>query len=240
MKVLSVVNQKGGSGKTSFSVLLTLAVASAGKRVLAVDCDPQYGLSAILAPAEKVERLGLFELLSGLAKLEEVAVPVNRDGITFDLIPSEYRLESIATTLDPFALKRKFKNLKKYDYVIFDTPPTVQGISRAASMIADGIYIPSDIPIPSLGPTLYTLGSLRDVEKEGKVVLVGYKEPKEELKGCTARLAREFKDKLNGNCAGVLPRNVTMAKAVADPEFKWTAAMRAKILAPILEITEIQ
>lgn len=240
MKYISILNQKGGSGKTSFSVLVVLAIASTGKRVLAVDCDPQYGLSAILSPTEKVERLGLFELLSGMAKIDEVVIPVERDGMSFELIPSDYRLDSIVASLDPFALKRKFKSLKGYDYIVFDTPPTVQGISRAAAMISDSIYVPSDISIPSMGPTLYTLDSLKDIEKHGNVVLVGYREPKEENKGYIAKVSREFKKRLNGNFKGAIPRNVVTAKAIADPETKWTPKKRENILKPILDIMEIK
>lgn len=239
MKYISILNQKGGSGKTSFSVLVILALASQGKRVLAIDCDPQYGLSAILCPTEKVERLGLFELLSGMSKIDEVTMHVNRGGITFDLVPSDYRLDSIVTSLDPFALKRKFKGLKRYDYIVFDTPPTVQGISRAAAMISDEIYIPSDISIPSLGPTMYTLKSLEDIEKTGNVVLVGFHEPREDSKGYTDKITREFLSKLNGTFKGSIPRNVTMAKAIADPETKWTAKKKEAVLQPILDILEI-
>lgn len=239
MTFISILNQKGGSGKTTYSVLTAMALASTGKRVLIIDCDPQYGTSALLSPTDKVERLGLFELLSGLNKLNEVVIPIERDDISVDLIPSDYRLDSIAPSLDPYALKRKFKGLKGYDYVVLDTPPTVQGISRAAAIVSDQIYIPSDISIPSLGPTLYTIRALKDIEKKGKVVLVGYKEPKDDSKGYTARITREFMDKLNGNFLGTIPRSILIAKAISEPEHKWTEKKKEKILRPILNMMEV-
>jgi len=122
---------------------------------------------------------------------------------------------------------------------VFDTPPTVQGISRAAAMISDEIYIPSDISIPSLGPTMYTLKSLEDIEKSGSVVLIGFREPREGGKGYTDKITREFLSKLNGTFKGSVPKNITMAKAIADPETKWTAKKKEAVLQPILDILEI-
>lgn len=238
MKIIAVINQKGGCGKTSLSVLMTLALAAAGRRVLAVDCDPQGGLTSFLAPPSEEVRPGLFDLIGGFNTLDEIIVPVDRSGIVFDVIPSDYRLDQIASTLNPYMLKRKFKELKGYDYMLLDNPPTVQGISIASAIIADKIYVPADISVPSLGPTLYTLASLKDIEKKGNVILIGYKEPKEESTGFISELSRKFMEKLNGYYVGTVPKTITTARAVADPELNWTRAKIEGLLNPLLEIVE--
>jgi len=237
MKSIAVLNQKGGCGKSTLSMLLSLALASGGKKVLAIDCDPQGGLSSFLInPAEN--RPGLFDFLGKFKKLHEVIYPVSRSGIEFDLIPADYRLDSISAGLDPFALKRAFKDIKSYDYIVLDNPPTVQGISRASAIFSDKIIIPSEISAPALGPTLYTLKSLEEIEKIGRVLLVGYKEPKENGGGYMAELTNRFNTELGASIAGSIPRSVTTARAVADPETTWTAAKIEKLLKPLRDIAE--
>ena len=235
MKAISILNQKGGCGKTSLSVLTSLALASSGKKVLAVDCDPQGGLSAFLTGTND-ETPGLFDLLTGMKTVEESIITVSRDNISFDLIRADYRLDSIASNADPYSMKRQFKTIDKYDFILFDNPPTVQGISRATSLFADEVFIPADVSMATLGPTLYTINALKDIEKKGKVVLVGYKEPKEEASGYMAEISRKFMEAINGYFAGNIPKTVTTARAISDPTIKWSETKVDKLLSPILEI----
>lgn len=237
MKTIAVLNQKGGCGKSTLSMLLSLALASGGKKVLSVDCDPQGGLSSFLInPSENIP--GLFDFLGKFKKFKEVISHVSRSNIEFDLIPADYRLDSISSSLDPFALKRAFKDVKEYDYMVLDNPPTVQGITRASAIFADKIIIPSEISAPALGPTLYTLKSLEEIEKHGRVLLVGYKEPKENGGGYMSELTQKFNTELGSAIAGSIPRSVTTARAVADPETTWTTAKIEKILKPLKDIVE--
>ena len=237
MKVVAILNQKGGCGKSTLSMLMSLALASEGKKVLSIDCDPQGALTSFLLELDE-NRPGLFDLLGKFKTLKEVVINVTRGGISFNLIPADYKLDSIASGLDPYALKRAFKDIKGYDYIVLDNPPTVQGISRASAIFSDQIFVPSDIAIQSLGPTLYTLKSLEEIEKKGKVLLVGYKEPKENGGGYMADLMRRFDTELNGSIFGTIPRNVTTARAVADPETTWTGAKVGKILKPLRDLVE--
>lgn len=231
MKKICIINQKGGSGKTTFAILSCLALASAGHKVLAVDCDPQAGLTNYLSSSEDI-RLGLFDIIVGSKEFN--IINVVRDIITFDIIPADHRLDKIYATMDPFTFTHMFNNLG-YDFVVFDTPPTVQGISRAAAMASDKIFVPADISRGTILPTLYTLESLKQVKKKGKVVFVGYKEPKEESKSFLADISREFMDRVKGSYAGTIPKNITMQKLISDNGLKWSAKKK-DLLVPILEI----
>jgi cellulose biosynthesis protein BcsQ len=238
MKVVSILNQKGGTGKTSLTALISIALALKGKKVIVVDCDPQGGITSFLSPTEDEEKVrpGLFELLGGFNTLSEVMVTVERSGAKITLIPSDYRLDQISGSLDPYALKRKFKNLEGFDYLIFDNPPTVQGISRASCIMADRVYIPSDISAASYGPTNYTINSLKDIDKKGYVVFIGYKEPGEDNNGYMAQLSRKFMQKFKDNYAGTVPKTSTSARIIADPTVNLTQTKVDQYLSPILSI----
>jgi len=231
VKKICVINQKGGSGKTTFAILSCLALASAGHKVLAVDCDPQAGLTNYLSRSEDI-RLGLFDIIIGEKNVN--IIKVVRDSISFDFIPADHRLDKIYTSLEPFLFKTLFDDFI-YDYLVFDTPPTVQGISRAAAMASDKIFVPADISRGTILPTLYTLESLKQIEKKGKVVFVGYKEPKEESKSFLADISREFMDRVKRSYAGTIPKNITMQKLISDSGLKWSAKKK-ELLVPILEI----
>jgi len=234
MKKICITNQKGGSGKTSTAVLLTLALAGSRRRVLAVDSDPQAGLTSFFIPEGWTEKRGLYDLIMGD---NPEPVHIDRGGIVFDLIPADYRLDKIYSTLAPFAIRDAFK-CADYDMIIFDTPPTVQGISRAAAMASDRIIVPTDISRASIRPTIYTLTALKEIEKTGQVYLIG-KDPGEDGRGFTAETARTFIEELGRNYAGTIPRSVSMQKIVSDTVRSWSPARIEKQLNPILEAVQI-
>jgi chromosome partitioning protein len=238
MKVISILNQKGGTGKTSLTALMSLALAIKGKKVLVVDCDPQGGITSFFSPSENEEltRPGVYELLGGFRNIEAVMLPVERGDAKITLIPADFRLDQIASSLDPYALKRKFKDLTGFDYLIFDNPPTVQGISRATCIMADKVYIPADISAATYGPTAYTINSLKDIDRAGSVVFIGYKEPKDETHGYMADLSRKFMEKFKDSYIGTVPKTSTHARIVADPTLKLTQNKIDQYFEPILKI----
>ncbi len=230
MKIICITNQKGGSGKTSFSVLVAMALAHQNKKVLAIDCDPQSGLTSFLSSEAFPDNKGIFDLL-----MEETPdiISVDRKGIKFDYISSSHKLDKLYSNIDHLSLKRALKllNLDNYDYIIFDTPPTVQGITRACAFIADIIFIPADISKSTLYPTLYTLHALEEIEKKAKVILLG----KDTDKGFDGKLLQQFKNNIKD--FAFIPKNTTMKKAV-DGQLSWTDKQVENVIKPILEAIE--
>jgi len=204
MKSIAVLNQKGGSGKTHLSVMLALSLSNKD-RVCVVDCDPQGGLTSFC----NVSGPGMFELLT-MQKFEPLQITWGK--FNFDVIPADHRLDNIYATLQPFAIEKAFKDFD-YDYLIFDCPPTVQGITRATALFADKIIIPADISRATIGPTLYTLDALKDIKKTGKVYLLG-KDPGEKT-GFTADLTREMMKALKNHLGGFITKSVSIQKAVS-------------------------
>lgn len=207
--ILSVINQKGGSGKTSMSVLSAIALAEVG-RVLAIDTDPQGGLTSFLAGNRETES-GTYDLIMG--KHPEV-LQIDRHGVKLDLVGADYRLDMIYTTIDNFAIKRALKLIQDhYDFIVFDTPPTVQGITKACAMCADRIITPADISLSTIKPTLYTIKMLAEMEKQANVYLIG-KDPKDKH-GYTADLTRDFIEQLGNAFCGYIDKSATAQKIVA-------------------------
>ena len=200
--VITVCNQKGGSTKTTTAAIIARTLAGRGFDVLVVDGDPQGGISALFG----ITGPGVFDALCG-----DDPPPIDAGGLR--VLPADHRLDKIAYTLPPFDLVELVKRYPAGATVI-DTPPTVQGITRCAALAADVVIVPADISKTTIGPTLYTLGELAALKKTGRVVLVG-KVPKDDARGFTADLYREFVGELGKSYSGTLPRSIAMQKAAA-------------------------
>ena len=226
---ITIANQKGGAGKTSFAVLMCLALAEQGKKVLAIDCDPQGGMSEFLTDCK----------IDGFIKdlfMNNHVLPIASKIDNIHLYPSDYQLDKLYVTLDHLAFKRTLKNIEQdYDYIIFDTPPTMQGITRAAIHYSDKIFVPSEVSKNAINPTLYTLKCLEELDKTGKVVFV------DNFNGSTSMYKNAlfyfYKEKLRDNFAGCIKRNDTTKKIVSG-EIKLTDSKIEEYLKPILEILE--
>lgn len=237
MKTIAVVNQKGGSGKTTFSALLVKALSEKGKSVLAIDLDPQGGLTTILLGESETERIGLFDFLM----TKEIPPSIHRtqnnlfDG-KIDVIPSDYRTDKIFLQVNPFALK-PLKELP-YDYCILDTPPTVQGITKAGMIFADRNLIPTEISIQSKAPSLYTIEAIKELEKNPEVVFSGWKDPGDKG-GYQANLYREFQSLFGEYLSGNIPRNST-AVSFASEWKKASSILKEGILKELNEILDLE
>lgn len=144
--IAAVCNQKGGTGKSTTAAALAQAAAHRGRRVLAVDLDPQGNLSYFLAA--DVNRPGAFEVLDGHPAAE--AIQATAGGL--DVIPASWNLQTISSgrgsarrlkaALEPIA--------GSYDLVIIDTPPTAGELQFNALMAATDLIIPLQADIVGL------------------------------------------------------------------------------------------
>jgi len=235
MKSIAIVNQKGGSGKTTFSSLLVKALSEKGKSVLAIDLDPQGGLSTIYLGESDEPRKGLFEFL--VNKDLDGSIHETQDNLfdgKIDVLPSDYRVDKIFLSLSPYALK----NLSSlpYDFCILDTPPTVQGITKAGMIFAERILVPTEISIQSKAPSLYTIESVLELEKTPEIVFSGWKDPGDKG-GYQANLSRDFQETFSKYLVGNIPRNSSTVSFASEWK-KATSTHKDGILKAMNKILE--
>lgn len=169
MKVLAVVNQKGGCGKTTLAIHLAAAWATEGFRVLLVDLDPQGHASLGLGVSSEERELGSYDLLQDpAAPFADIAVRIDRN---LDLVPSGIILSAAEQELarQPGRESRLLSALLRhgdgYDWIVVDTPPSVGLLTFNALVAADALLVPVDsstFTLHGLGKILETLEVLEE------------------------------------------------------------------------------
>ncbi len=146
-RIIAMVNQKGGVGKTTSTVNLGAALAEYGRRVLLVDFDPQGALSVALGvPAHQLERSVYDLLMDDGCTIADVTVPTTVPGLS--LIPSNIDLSAAEVALvnevaREQALARALAPvIDDYDYIIIDCQPSLGLLTVNALTAADGVVIP--------------------------------------------------------------------------------------------------
>lgn len=146
-RIIAMVNQKGGVGKTTSTVNLGAALAEYGRRVLLVDFDPQGALSVALGvPAHQLERSVYDLLMDDSCTISDVTVSTTVEGLS--LVPSNIDLSAAEVALvnevaREHALARALAPvIDDYDYIIIDCQPSLGLLTVNALTAADGVVIP--------------------------------------------------------------------------------------------------
>ena len=162
-RVVAVVNQKGGVGKTTTTINLAAALADAGRHVLVVDLDPQANTTSGLGVDPRRRRRTIYDLLSGEASVDEVAVPTSVPRL--HLVPSQLDLAGaeIELATQPHReerLRTALADLKGgFGHVLIDCPPSLGLLTLNALAAADEMLIPLQAEyyaLEGLGHLMYT------------------------------------------------------------------------------------
>ena len=145
-KILSVVNQKGGVGKTTTAINLSCYLSQAKQKVLLVDFDPQGNATSGVGIKTEAVSVGVYEYLMEQAKIQEVLLPTPFENLhvlpsTQNLAGAEVELVDIVSR--ETCLKKQLDPLKEYyDYIVIDCPPSLGLLTVNALCASDRAIIP--------------------------------------------------------------------------------------------------
>ena len=217
-KIIAVVNQKGGVGKTTTCVNLAAALTEAGKKVLLCDFDPQANATSGMGVDKTISK-GVYSAVIGELPAAE-AVAHTRYG---DVLPSNKALagagvELIGMERREFLLKDALKPLREaYDVILIDCPPSLELLTLNALCAADSILVPVQceyFALEGLSDLMNTVRLVRrslnpSLELEG-VLLTMY----DSRTNLALQVAEEVKRYFPGKVySTVIPRNVRLSEA---------------------------
>jgi chromosome partitioning protein len=172
MKVIAVANQKGGVGKTTTSLNLSVCLAELGQRVLLVDLDPQANATSGLG-VEPVDEISAYGPMMGDAPLADMVIPTrfenlwmipaNLDlaGVEVEAIRSGEHLTRLRDALEAMRADEPF------DFIILDCPPSLGVLMTNALCAADEILIPLQCEYYSLEGLAKIVGVCEQLRQSG-------------------------------------------------------------------------
>ncbi len=168
-KIVSIVNQKGGVGKTTTAVNLSAAIGLAGKKVLLIDADPQGNTTSGYGINKKETKLTSYELLIGEATAESAALETKYEKV--DVVPSS--IDLAAAEVDLIEIDRREAQLKmalstvrdKYDYIFIDCPPSLGLITINALNASDTVLVPIQCEYFALEGLSQLMATVRQVKR---------------------------------------------------------------------------
>lgn len=237
--IVSVVNQKGGVGKSTTTVNLGAHLAEKGKYVLIVDLDPQGNASSGLG-FDIAELKGTYEAMTAQHGAKELVVRTNHDGL--HLLAANPNLAGASVELvNELGRERKLHQAlleirNDYDYILIDNPPSLGMLTINGLVAADSVLIPVQAEyyaLEGLGQLMHTVEMVRQAMKPELAVMgavITMFDPRTKLsKQVLEELYRHFPERI---FRSVIPRSIRLAEAPSfgktivhyDPQSKGSLA----------------
>ena len=219
-KIISLVNQKGGVGKTTTAVNLSAVLAKKGKKVLLIDEDPQGNATSGLGIDKNVEK-SIYDVIVNDATLEEVVVQTPIKNLY--LCPSNINLagaevELVSMLSRESRLKEKLETIKdKFHYIIIDCPPSLGLLTINSLTAANSLLIPIQCEyyaLEGVGQLMNTVNLIKkqlnkELYIEGVVLTMN-----DARTNLSTQVVNEVKKFFKDNVyKTVIPRNVKLSEA---------------------------
>ena len=167
-KIIAIINQKGGVGKSTTAINLGAALGEMGKQVLLVDLDPQGNCSSGLGVEKSLIQQCIYDVLLNDVPLEEVIIPDIAEGL--DIAPATINLAGAEVELvSEMARENRLKDAVggmrgKYDFILIDCPPSLGLLTVNALVAADKLLIPIQCEFYALEGVTKLLESMKRVK----------------------------------------------------------------------------
>ena len=220
-KIIGIVNQKGGVGKTTTAINLSACLALEGMKMLLVDCDPQANATSGMGFQRDDNRRSVYDVLMGDSPADQVILPTEIG--TLQILPGSKNLtganiELAAANDRALRLRQALETIKDdYDLIILDCPPALDLLTLNVLSAAETLIVPMQaeyFALEGISELISTLERVRAnfnpvLNIEG-VLLTMYDDRTNLAQQVTETLREYFRDRLFQT---VIPRNVRLAEA---------------------------
>lgn len=220
-RIIAIANQKGGVGKTTTAINLSACIAEKGKKVLAVDMDPQGNMTSGLGlDKEQIEKT-VYDLIIGEASIEEVIyknVLENLDMLPTGIDLSAAEIELIGVENKEYIIRDEVHKVKdNYDFIIIDCPPSLNTLTINAMTTADSVIVPIQCEyyaLEGLSQLIHTINLVKerlnpDLDMEGAVFTMF-----DARTNLSMQVVENVKQHLSQRIYNTLiPRNIKLAEA---------------------------
>ena len=237
-RIIAIANQKGGVGKTTTAINLSASLASLGKKVLAIDMDPQGNMSSGLGVDKNEVEKTVYDLIIGNIGIEECIyeeVIENLDVLPSNIDLSAAEIELIGVDNKEYFLRDEVNKVKeKYDFIIIDCPPALSMLTINAMTTSDSVLVPIQCEyyaLEGLSQLIHTIELVQERLNPELEIEGGGFTMYDARTNLSLQVVENVKDNLNQNIyKTIIPRNVRLAEAPSygmpinlyDPKSKGT------------------